>query len=104
MEYRELTEKIIGCAYKVYNTLGFGFLESVYENCMAIELERSGLRFATQKPIKVLYENKVVGNFISDIVVDDIIIVELKSVKNVSQLMKFNWLIIWWQRESLLGY
>ena len=81
MEYRELTEKIIGCAYKVYNTLGFGFLESVYENCMAIELEKSGLRFATQKPIKVLYENKVVENFISDIVVDDIIIVELKSVK-----------------------
>lgn len=84
MEHKELTEKIIGCAYKVYNKLGFGFLESVYENCMAIELENSGLHFETQKPLKVLYENKVVGNFISDIVVDDLVIVELKSVKNIS--------------------
>ncbi len=51
---------------------------------MAIELKNSGLSFETQKPIKVLYENKVVGNFVSDIVIDDTIIVELKSVKNIS--------------------
>ena len=84
MEYSELTEKIIGCAYKVYNILGFGFLESVYENCMAIELKISGLSFETQKPIQVLYEKKFVGNFVADIVIDDTIIVELKSVKNIS--------------------
>ena len=84
MKHSELTEIIIGCAYKVYNTLGFGFLESVYENCMAIELKNFSLSYETQKPIQVLYENKVVGNFVADIVIDDIIIVELKSVKNIS--------------------
>jgi len=49
MEYRELTEKIIGCAYRVYNRMGFGFLESVYEKCMLIELEKAGLNPDSQK-------------------------------------------------------
>ena len=53
MEYEHLTEKIIGCAYKVYNKMGFGFLESVYEKCMIIELEKAGLRVECQKPILV---------------------------------------------------
>jgi hypothetical protein len=44
MEYEDLTRKIIGCVYKVYNTMGFGFLESVYEKCLAIELQRCGLK------------------------------------------------------------
>ncbi len=57
MEHKELTEKIIGCAYNVYNKMGFGFLESVYEKCMLIELHRADLDVESQKPIAVYYEN-----------------------------------------------
>ena len=83
MEYRELTEKIIGCAYRVYNRMGFGFLESVYEKCMLIELKKAGLNSESQKPIKVHYDNEIVGDFVADIIVDDTIILELKSVRRV---------------------
>ena len=83
MEDRELTEKIIGCAYHVYNRMGFGFLESVYEKCMLIELRKAGLTAEQQKPITVYYENQVVGDFIADILVNDKIILELKSVRRI---------------------
>ena len=83
MEYRELTEKIIGCAYRIYNTMGFGFLESVYEKCMLIELRKEGLNAESQKPITVTYDNEIVGEFIADIIVEDTIILELKSVKRI---------------------
>ena len=84
MEHEELTEKIIGCAYRVYNTMGFGFLESVYEKCMLIELRKAGLRAESQHPIQVHYDGEVVGDFIADIVVEDTVIVELKSVRGLS--------------------
>ena len=83
MEYQELTEEIIGCAYRVYNRMGFGFLESVYEKCMLIELKKAGLNPDSQKPIKVCYDGEVVGDFVADIIVDDTIILELKSVRCV---------------------
>ena len=83
MKYEELTRKIIGCAYKVYNTMGYGFLESVYEKCLLIELEKAGLNAQSQQPIKVFYENKIVGEFIADIIVEDEIILELKSVHHL---------------------
>jgi GxxExxY protein len=83
MEHKELTEKIIGSAYRVYNKMGFGFLESVYEKCLIIELEKAGIEAESQVPIKVEYEGKVVGEFIADILVEDSIILELKSVKRV---------------------
>ena len=83
MEHRELTEEIIGCAYRVYNRMGFGFLESVYEKCMLIELEKAGLNPDSQKPVKVYYDDEVVGDFVADIIVDDTIILELKSVRRV---------------------
>ncbi len=83
MEYRELTEKIIGCAYHVYNRMGFGFLESVYEKCMLIELRKAGLNAESQKPITVYYENEIVGEFVADILVDDRIMLELKSVRRI---------------------
>jgi GxxExxY protein len=83
MEYRELTEKIIGCAYRVYNRMGFGFLESVYEKCMLIELEKAGLDSDSQKPIKVYYDDEIVGDFVADIIVNDTIILELKSVRRI---------------------
>ena len=83
MEFEELTEKIIGCAYRVYNTMGFGFLESVYEKCLLIELHKAGLEAESQKPIKVSYEGRIVGDFIADIIVNDEIILELKSVRSI---------------------
>ncbi len=83
MEYQELTEKIIGCAYTVYNKMGFGFLESVYEKCLLIELHKADLQAEAQKPIKVFYDSELVGEFVADIVVNDTIILELKSVKQI---------------------
>ena len=83
MEYKELTEKIIGCAYRVYNKMGFGFLESVYEKCLMIELKKAGLAAESQVPIHVKYDEEVVGEFIADILVEGVIILELKSVKRI---------------------
>ena len=85
MEYRELTEKIIGCAYRVYNNMGFGFLESVYEKCLLIELKKEGLQAETQKPVTVTYEGEVVGEFKADMLVEDAVILELKSVKQIAK-------------------
>ena len=85
MKHRELTEKIIGCAYRVYNRMGYGFLESVYEKCLLIELRKAGLSAVSQKPITVFYDNKVVGEFVADIIVEDTIILELKSVRQIIQ-------------------
>ena len=83
MEYKELTEKIIGCAYRVYNKMGFGYLESVYEKCMLIELRKAGFDIESQKPIRVQHEGEVVGDFIADILVNDTVILELKSVRKL---------------------
>ena len=83
MEYNDVTETIIGCAYRVYNKMGFGFLESVYEKCLLIELRKAGLDAESQKPITVYYDNEIVGEFIADIIVNDTIIVELKSVRRI---------------------
>ena len=83
MEHKELTEKIIGCAYRVYNRMGFGFLESVYEKCMIIELRKVGLDTESQKPIRVQYDGEVVGDFVADILVNDTVILEVKSVRKV---------------------
>ena len=85
MEYKELTEKIIGCTYRVYNKMGFGFLESVYEKCLLIELHKAGLKSESQKAITVYYDSEVVGEFVADIIVEDTIILELKSVKQIVQ-------------------
>jgi GxxExxY protein len=62
-EILRITEKVIGCAYAVSNTLGTGFLEKVYENALAHELRKAGLRFQQQKPIKVLYDGEIVGEY-----------------------------------------
>ena len=83
MEYREITETIIGCAYRVYNKMGFGFLESVYEKCLLIELRKAGLDAESQKPITVYYEDEIVGEFVADIIVNNTIILELKSVRRI---------------------
>ena len=83
MEYKNVTETIIGCAYRVYNKMGFGFLESVYEKCLLIELLKAGLDAESQKPITVYYDDEIVGEFVADIIVNDTVILELKSVRRV---------------------
>jgi GxxExxY protein len=85
MEHEEITHKIIGCAYKVFNQLGFGFLEIVYKKAMIIELGKDGLRVEPEKPLKVYYDEEVVGEFYVDLFVEDEIITELKSVKNLAK-------------------
>lgn len=81
--HKELSNKIIKCFYIVYNTLGFGFLEKVYENALMIELLINGLKAEKQKQIKVYYENQIVGEYFADIIVEDLIILELKAAEFV---------------------
>ena len=84
-QYTEILEIIIGCAYRVYNKMGFGFLESVYEKCLLLELGKSALRAESQQPITVRYDGKVVGEFVADLIVEKDIIIELKSVRTISK-------------------
>jgi len=81
MEHEGLTEAIIGCAYRVYNRLGFGFLESVYGKALLIELERAGLSAAAEQSVDVFYDGLLVGHFVADILVENCVILELKSVR-----------------------
>ena len=85
MEYEEITHKIIGAAYKVFNTLGFGFLESVYKKAMIIELSKNRLKVEEEKPLKVYYDNQVIGDFFVDLLIDETVIVELKSVQSLAK-------------------
>jgi GxxExxY protein len=83
MEHEELTHKIIGCAYNVFNELGFGFLESIYKKAMTIELVKNNLKVEAEKPLKVYYDNQIIGDFYIDLYIEDKIIVELKSVETL---------------------
>src|ERR671925_676811 len=83
-KHKELSEKIIMAFYKVYNGLGYGFLEKVYENALMIELERLGLSGKAQWPIQVLYTGKTVGEYFADILVESSVIVEIKAVKSLT--------------------
>ena len=85
MEHEKITEKIIGCAYKVYNTIGFGFLESVYEKSLLIELRKEGLTAESQKRIQISYDNEVVGDFTADIVVENKVIIEIKAIERLTK-------------------
>jgi GxxExxY protein len=79
MTANDLTQTIIGCAYKVHNALGPGFLEKVYENALRIELERAGLKVKQQEPINVMYGGEIVGEYFADLWVDGRVVVELKA-------------------------
>jgi len=82
--HQDKTEAIIGAFYAVYNTLGHGFLEKVYENALAYELKKRGVHVEQQLPIKVFYDSLVVGEYFADIVVDDAVIIELKAAEQIS--------------------
>jgi len=83
--HQELTEKIIGAFYNVYNTLGYGFLEKVYENALKIELSDSGLKVVAQMPILVHYKEQVVGEYFADLCVENAVIVEVKAAECLSE-------------------
>ncbi len=76
-----LTERVIGCAFKVQNTLGCGFLEKVYENALLHECRKSGLDVQAQHPIRVFYDQVVVGEYVADLLVEGRLLIELKTVK-----------------------
>jgi GxxExxY protein len=81
--HQEITERIIKCFYEVYNTLGYGFLEKVYEHSMMLELTRCGLCVRNQVPVKVHYREEQVGDYYADIIVDEKVIIELKAAESV---------------------
>ena len=83
MLHEELTEKIIKAFYKVYNTLGYGFLEKVYENALVIELKKMGFHLSQQYNIKVYYDGEIVGDYFADIIVEENVIIELKSPESL---------------------
>lgn len=79
----ELTEKILGAAFKVQNTLGSGFLEKVYENAIVVELRRVGIGLEQQKPLQVKYDGTIVGEYLADLVVEGRVVVEIKAVSQL---------------------
>ena len=81
-----LTERIIGCAFKVANALGHGFIEKVYENALAHEMRKSGLGVVQQRGIVVFYDDVIVGEYTADLMVEDQVIVELKVVEALSDV------------------
>ena len=80
VKHKDLTDQIINAFFQVYNTLGYGFPEKIYENAMLIELRKRGLKVEQQPKIKVYYEGELVGEFEADLIVVDAVIVELKAV------------------------
>ena len=87
--YSKETDIIIHSFYKVYNTLGYGFLEKVYENSLLLELQKNNLTVKQQYPINVFYYDKVVGEYFADLLINDKIILELKTAKKISQENEF---------------
>ncbi len=85
MKHEEITRQIIGAAFKVHAYFGFGFPEKVYENTLAIELRQAGLKVEQQKPLTVRYHDAVVGEYVFDLLVEDKVLVEVKSVSRLVQ-------------------
>jgi GxxExxY protein len=85
LELNEITEKIIGCAFKVGNTLGCGFLEQVYQNSLVYELRKTGMLVEPQFTIYVHYEDIIVGKFVPDVLVERAVLVELKAIKTIGE-------------------
>jgi GxxExxY protein len=81
--YKELSQKVIGCFYTVYKKLGYGFAEKVYENALCIELRKAGINGIKQQPVTVYYDEEVVGDYKADIVVNNCMILELKTVEDI---------------------
>ena len=87
--YKELTSKILKVFYAVYNELGYGFLERVYQNALYIELKAQGFSVEAQKKIKVYYKEYEVGDYIADIIVNDTVILELKACEYMTEEFEY---------------
>lgn len=85
MLHENITSNIIEAFYKVYNTLGYGFLEKVYENALKYELMKHNLKIDQQKNIKVFYNQIIVGDYYADLIVNDLVIVELKAAEDIGE-------------------
>ena len=85
MKHEELTEDIIKIFFKVYNTLGYGFLEKIYENAMMIEFRKAGIPAESQSSIEVTYKGEIIGEHAADIIVDSKVIIELKAAKKIAE-------------------
>lgn len=84
--HSDITDKILTCVHQVFDTLGSGFSEKLYENALVLELKVVGLDVRQQYPIKVTYRNTVIGEFVADLLVDEKVIVELKAVEKLLPL------------------
>ena len=82
LQHADITEKIIGAAFEVYSVLGYGFLESVYQRAMQVELQQMGLKAEIEAPIKVKYKGVIVGDYRADLPVNTVVVIELKTAKN----------------------
>ena len=87
-ELNDISFKIIGAAHKVSNALGVGFLEKVYENALCWEVRKDGLQVRQQAPVAVMYDGRVVGDYIPDLVVEDRIVVEIKATEAVDRIYR----------------
>ena len=87
-ELDQISRTVIGCAYTLGNVLGPGFLEKVYENALAHEIRKNGLRVDQQKGINVIYDGVVVGEYVADLLVENVLLVELKAVKALDEIHK----------------
>ncbi len=84
--YEQLTRQIINAAHTVHNALGYGFLEKIYHNALCIELRNEGMEIEIQKPIKVYYAKQPVGEYFAYLIVDEKVIVEVKSIENYNRI------------------
>lgn len=83
-ELNSLSERVIGCAYTVSNALGCGFLEKVYENALAHEIRKNGLRVEIQRPLQVIYDGVIVGEYFADLLIEGVLLIELKTTNGFS--------------------
>lgn len=81
-----ITERIIGCSYRVGSSLGCGFLEKCYENALAYELMKEGLRVVQQVRLNVWYEDIVVGEYVADLIVEDCLVIEIKAIDRLDPI------------------
>ncbi len=84
LKHKDITEKVIKVFYEVYNILGYGFLEKVYENAMMIELKEAGIPVVSQSKINVIFKGEIIGEYFTDILVDNKVIVEIKASKSLN--------------------
>ena len=92
--HKKITDDILKIYYDIYNQLGYGFLEKIYQNAMFLELKKKGYKVEAQKPIKVYYKNQLLGEYFTDLLIEDKIILELKACEllmnvHIAQLMNY---------------